>query len=357
VKILHIITTIERGGAEKQLVVLVKEQIRQGNQITVLPVKGKLELFDDFRNLGAFVDISIVNRPFIFQIYQVNKLKKAFDLVHLHLPRAEILGTFSPSKQRTVISRHNTEPFYPNGNTHISRLMSRFTSRRTGAVIAISESVKDFLYLNKEISPNAQLHVVYYGYDSSKVLSKASDAFNLIRNDTNHLLVTVSRLVPQKDLFTLIKAISELRKKWPDIQLAIFGTGPLLFELEEFAHANGVAKSVHFLGRTENPRGAMSLSDAFVLTSKYEGFGLVLVEAMTAATPIVAANNSAIPEVLGPDHQMLFETGNVDDLCGKINQLFSNKSLVSDILRYQKQRLLKFSPQKMADKILEVYVD
>jgi glycosyltransferase involved in cell wall biosynthesis len=235
--------------------------------------------------------------------------------------------------------------------------MSRLASRRADTVIAISESVKDFLCQNREISPKTKLQVIYYGYDSSQVLSTAPEPFKLIRNNTNHLLITVSRLVPQKDLFTLIEGVSKLHKNWPDVQLVIFGTGPLLPELEEFSKSKGLTESVHFLGQTENPRGVMALSDVFVLTSKYEGFGLVLVEAMSAATPIVAANNSAIPEVLGTDHKMLFETGNSDDLSDKIDLLFSNKSLVNDILSHQEARLIEFSPQKMAEEILEVYFD
>jgi CDP-glycerol glycerophosphotransferase len=62
----------------------------------------------------------------------------------------------------------------------------------------------------------------------------------------------------------------------------------------------------------------MKISDVMVLSSNYEGFGLVLLEAMIVSCPIIAANNSAIPEVLGSGYSGLFETGNVLALTNKL---------------------------------------
>lgn len=353
--ILHVITTIERGGAENQLLILTREQIKQGHTVTVLPLKGKTELQAEFNSSGVSVDLLLMNETFFSQLLKFNSMKENFEVVHLHLPRAELLGTMSRKKGRTIVSKHNTEPFFPGSNRILSTLLARFVAKRSDKIIAISESVSTYLYQNKEVSNQRKIDVVLYGYDNQEISHEVSEEYAEIRKNTQHLIVTVSRLVPQKDLFTLIKVVWKLKDKWPDVQLIIYGSGPLHDELKAMAENLGIFPDVHFLGRTSNPKGAMAKSDLFVLTSKYEGFGLVLVEAMAAGVPIVAARNSAIPEVLGSEHPTLFSTSDVDDLNGKISDIFSNSSLAEDIVAYQSKRLEEFVPDKMAHRILEVY--
>lgn len=355
-RILHIITTIERGGAENQLLILAREQITQGHQVTVMPLKGRLELQSDLMASAINVDTSLVGYSFFNQLRLIRKKKKNYEIVHLHLPRAELLGTLSRKNCRIVVSKHNTEPFFPGATKFTSVLLARFIAFRADAIIAISNSVAEYLCQNKEVPNLNKVEVVLYGFDKTEISDEVSAKFSNIRESSDHLLITVSRLTQQKDLGTLIQAVAKLKLKWPDVQLVIFGNGPLQNQLEDQARDLGVFHEVNFMGKTANPRGAMAQSDVFVLSSLYEGFGLVLIEAMTSKIPIVAANNSAIPEVLGSDHPMLFSTRDVDDIVNKIDLLFSNENLSTDIVDYQENRLNNFSSDRMANRIFEVYL-
>ena len=111
-KILHVITTLEKGGAEKQLVILSRNQAAQDHEISVLPLKGNLELDKDFSSFKAQIFDDIRNRNFFIQILLFRKLvkQKRFDVIHLHLPRAEILGVLASLGLNiiAVSSRHNT---------------------------------------------------------------------------------------------------------------------------------------------------------------------------------------------------------------------------------------------------------
>lgn len=96
-KICHYITTISRGGAENQLLLLVENQIKSGNQVTVVPLKGNLDLYANFIELGAKVEKKLLDKKFILQIIKMfitNNRK--FDVHHAHLPQAELLLSFSP---------------------------------------------------------------------------------------------------------------------------------------------------------------------------------------------------------------------------------------------------------------------
>lgn len=102
------------------------------------------------------------------------------------------------------------------------------------------------------------------------------------------------------------------------MRLEIVGAGSLLGELTTMTKDLGLTNSVSFLGRTDDVEGFISSLDLFVLTSKFEGFGMVLLEAMSTGCKIVAARNSAIPEVLGEDGAgLMFETGNETELAEK----------------------------------------
>jgi glycosyltransferase involved in cell wall biosynthesis len=96
--------------------------------------------------------------------------------------------------------------------------------------------------------------------------------------------------------------------------------------------------------------------DVFCLTSKYEGFGLVLLEAMQSELPIIAANNSAISEVLGHGYPYLFTTSDTADLLEKMELLTSERHR-KDAIAYLQERLKKFSPFVMATKIDSIYME
>jgi glycosyltransferase involved in cell wall biosynthesis len=96
--------------------------------------------------------------------------------------------------------------------------------------------------------------------------------------------------------------------------------------------------------------------DLFVLPSKYEGFGLVLLEAIQAGTPVLAAKNSAIPEVLGTDSEGLFPNGNPDELFRKIVK-FHDLSFRNGLAAEQRTRLDIFNPSVMIEAMNKSYED
>jgi len=354
--ILHVITTIERGGAENQLLVLVREQVKLGLNVCVVPLKGRLELKEDFEKAGAIVNISLIRKTFLRQIFTLNLIKREFCIVHAHLPRAELITSLIKKKKGALVfSKHNAEPFFPKLGPILSRFLSRYVSMRADAIIAISTAVKEFMLSNSEVGKNSPIDVIHYGYDKSPFQLYLDKDLSKVRAESEQLVLTISRLVSQKDLFTLVMAFELCQRALPNIELVIFGEGPLLRELNLLCKKIKVSGKVHFLGRTSNPRGAIAAADLFALTSKYEGFGLVLLEAMCANTPIVAANNPAAIEVLGDQHPLLFQVGDIEDLANKIIKFFKSKDESEAIKTYQKERLSLYNPQDMAKKILRLY--
>ena len=125
-------------------------------------------------------------------------------------------------------------------------------------------------------------------------------------------------------------------------------------ELKTLAHNMHLQDKIFFLGRTEKVMQFLESIDVFILTSKYEGFGLVLLEAMDAGVPIVASKNSSIAEVLGIDFPGLCETGNSEAYAEKILDL-RDPTYRRKILQIQEERLSIFKVEKMSNLITSVY--
>lgn len=358
-KILHLITTIELGGAEKQLVVLTRQQKLMGHDVHIIPLKGKLELLDEFVAQGCVVHVNAVGINPLIQAGRIMKLERLIkpEVIHAHLPRAELILSTLVTKTLKIVSKHNTEIFFPNGNKVVSRIMSKFVEHRSNEIIAISNAVKRFLIQSGELKDSKKLHVVLYGMNQEfrfddEAKNKMFLEFGV--PEGTKIFGTISRLAPQKDLKTQLTAFNSYLRLNPKALLVVIGEGPLQSELEEEAKALGCDENIIWYGKTPYIAEALQIFDIFLLSSLYEGLGLVLLEAIANKVPILASNNSAIPEVLGNEFPGLFVTSNSEDLFSKMKQT-DDPEFCLQLLNAQEAREKIFEPSVMARNIQAVY--
>lgn len=349
-RITHVITTIERGGAEKQLLVLVCSQIKKGDSVSVAYLKGKPELENDFLAAGVVSIIDMSGKNFFKQIATLRRLfKKEEQLVHGHLPRAEIISVISNMflTNTVFLTRHNAEKFFPAMPKVISSLASRIVTKRAKYCISISASVAKFLENSNEVSKSCLTQTVYYGFEP-----RFSSRPKLEFAEKTLRIGTISRLVPQKDIPTLLKGFEIFSGKHESC-LKIVGDGLLREKLIDFSLNLNCAKRVEWLGRIGNVEKELLSWNLFVLTSKYEGFGMVLLEAMDCGVPIVASRNSAIVEVMGSEYPFLFETGDPNELAEAMELAitYDRRTLLS----YYKGRLESFSVRNLSTSMDAIY--
>ena len=349
--VFHVITTIKRGGAENQLLVLVQEQIKLGLKVHIIYLKDEPELEFEFTQMGAKVHHDLALKHPIFQSLALRKvLGRSNPVVHAHLPRAELVSLICMAKFRFIVSRHNAEPFFPSAPKFISNFLSQLVEIRSIRMIAISEAVKNFLVERGEIRNGNKVDVVLYGYQMQiSRIDPSLQTYSKIRR-----IGTISRLVDQKDIPTMLGAFKDFHEKNPEATLSILGAGPLEASLKEIAFQLNLENSVIFSGRSSKIYEFLADLDAFILTSKYEGFGMVLLEAMDSGLPIVASNNSAIPEVLGANFVGLCTTGDSADFASKLESL-DDPSFRESILKQQESRLQLFDSESMCKKISAIY--
>lgn len=308
-RILHLITAFDRGGAENHLADLIRHQRQTGMEVTVGYLRGRGAWAPAMRGLGVVVeDLALRFYGDPGPLVRLRRLlaRGSFDLVHAHLPPAELYARFAllgtpACRLPLVISKHNDCPFH---RVPGELRVERWVARRASAMIVISDAVRGYMARRGVGVPPCRMETIRYGIDVSPFERVAADDTARLRGEwgakPDTLVVGfVGRVVEQKSIDTLIRAFALFLNRHPcDAKLVIVGDGPLVPALRQCATDAGVAGRVVWTGVREDIPAVMHAFDVFALTSIFEGFGLVLIEAMAARRPVLATRVSAIPEVV-----------------------------------------------------------
>lgn len=307
IRVLHVITTINRGGSENQLYELVLSQKRQGLEPSVAYLKGDSYWGQAFRKNG--VNATNLGLRYYVQAKPVFALRRLIrtsrpHLIHAHMPPAELYTRlallFDFPEAQMLITKHNDEPFYRGVGQSV---LGRWVARRASHVIAISNAVKAYTHEHLRI-PNKKITTIYYGIDHQAYTEPGSGLRASLRSQwglspKHYVIGSVGRMVPQKAQHVLIEQYAKYcTTERMDSRLVIAGRGNLEPQLKNRARKLGIEQKIIWIGFREDIPAVMQAFDVFALTSAYEGFGLVLLEAMAAGRPVVATRVSAIPEIV-----------------------------------------------------------
>ncbi len=175
--------------------------------------------------------------------------------------------------------------------------VTRIFYARADAVVVTSEGVADDLVANYEV-PRSKIRVLHNPVDLDAIVAAA--ATPTAGGDLAHdhpVVAAAGRLAGVKNYPLLLDAIAELSKATP-VDAWILGDGPERAGLEQHVAERGLERRVTFLGFQQNPWRFIARADVFALTSSYEGFGNVLIEAMACGTPVVATRSPGTVEII-----------------------------------------------------------
>lgn len=363
--ILHVITTINRGGAENHLVALVSEQVASGLRVTVAYLKGDGYWQVSLRDLGVQVEsLGLRSYGEMSPMLKLRALIRSVapDIVHAHMPPAELYTRlallFLHPAPVMVISKHNDEPFFRGPG---QRAVGGWVARRSVRMIAISDAVSAYARNHLNMSAD-RVTTVHYGIDPRPYEQISESRRQDVRTEWGipldaWVIGTVARLVPQKALHILLNAYAQYRVQARQAsRLVLVGRGPLEAELKALSSQLGLENEIVWAGFREDIPAVMNAFDAFILTSSYEGFGLVLLEAMAAARPVVASRVSAIPEIVQDGMTgLLCEPGDHEDFAHALLSL-EEADVRARLGAVGHDRVLThFTPERMAEATLSVY--
>lgn len=205
--------------------------------------------------------------------------------------------------------------------------------------------------------------LLYNQVDFDDIILKSSDD-DFFRNNLNqsiksgNYIISIARLEEQyKDFPTLIKAYAKCFYQFNiEIPLVIIGDGDIRNKLEELTKSLKINHMVYFLGFQYNPYNFLKHAKICILSSKSEGFGLVLVEAMVLQVPVIATNCPVGPKeiLLNGKCGLLCEVSDVDDMVNAINLLYQNPHKCKELIDNANQYLERFNIYKNIDTLLKI---
>jgi len=278
-------------------------------------------------------------------------------LVHFHEAHSVTIGSAAAGLAGVPIKVISRRVDFPLKQNVFSR---RKYGPNVDMIVAISEGVKKVL-IESGIEP-ARIKVVPSGIDFSP-FEEARDSDYLRRElgfaPDDYLVGIVAHLADHKGHKYLIEAADILKSRAPQIKLVIVGEGPLRMELGKLAKETRVEDIVYFLGFREDIPEILGSLDLFVLSSKLEGMGSSLLDAMASSLPIVATRVGGIPEVVRDGETgLLVPPKHSDRLADAILKLYGDRELARRLGQRGYELVHgKFSAAAMAGKIIDVYED
>ena len=317
-KIAWIIPDLYTGGMPRVLEALSNEFNKDNNyeQYNLLLKKKTI----NFKVYGKIFSLekegkSLIRKIFIFikRIYDFYKINKEynFDYVISFGMTANIINILVNKKGKTIITEHNVKSIENNIGNGINKLIYNYIYNflikllynKSDKIITVSKYMGIDLIKNYGIK-ESKIDTIYNGVDDKKIeklkLESLSDEeYKIFKSP---VIINVGATSEQKGQWHLIKIMPELRKYIPDIQLVILDQGAYYNKLKKLVQSLNLKECIHLMGAKSNPYKYMYNADIFVLTSLYEGFPNVLVEAMSVGLPIVSVDCKSGPrELLNDD--------------------------------------------------------
>lgn len=355
-KVVFVINDLSGGGAEKLLQLISSFLSRRGHEVSVVTLQAGNDAYDLERpirklTLKAGLLTQGVGRVTALPL-QARRLSALLsnlkpDICVGSLPRANLallmtrwFGNHSPA----IVTEHAiTREAYPSlrvSDRVMRWLIGRFYAK-ADRVIAVSKAVQEGLvdfYVNAD-----QVHVVHNAVCLDTIRSLARQAPSGFPAATLPTIITVGRHAREKDQETLIRAFARSLKRAP-ARLVLVGQGPRRQNLEALVEELGIADAVLFAGWQENPFCWMARSDLFVLSSRFEGFGNVIVEAMACGLPVISTDCKGGPrEILrGGEDGILVPVGDADALANAMTKVLLDQELRAGLARKAHGRAAAF---------------
>ena len=351
-KILHVITSLQVGGAEHLMVDLLPRLKYKGNEVVLAVFKGGDTAF--YRELeSSGVTIKLLSRS--HNVYNpLNLLNlipiiKYYDVIHTHNTACQFYGALANwltgNKKIMVTTEHNS--------TNRRRLirwfkpLDKWMYNRYNAIICIANQTYDNLV--SYIGKSGHITTIHNGVDVSRFIKPIGD----VTGKNEFIITMVAAYRPQKDHETLLRAMTHLSVNY---RLWIVGGGDRREgeRIKSYCSHLGLDDRVDFMGVRQDVPEVLEKSDIVVLSSHWEGLSLSSIEGMACGRPFIASDVDGLHEIVD-GAGVLFPQGDDKALADKIRYLCETPADYQDVAQKCQARARQYDISVMADRYLELY--
>jgi N-acetylgalactosamine-N,N'-diacetylbacillosaminyl-diphospho-undecaprenol 4-alpha-N-acetylgalactosaminyltransferase len=346
-KIILIVPSLARGGAERVVSVLSKELSRYFEIYVVIyhdPVEYEIE--------GELINLETPTRSFLRKIkntfYRVVKLKRLIrkilpDFIVSFMGNLQPILTFEP----VIVSIHNNPDFFPLQEKLCLNTIYKLPNVKK--IITCSSGIEKKLRCNYNLKNTKTIYnPLNFDYIAKELLAPKPFEFDYT--------LAIGRLNRQKGFDILIKSFakSDLKNR---IKLVILGEGKERKNLEELIAELNLKNQVLLFGKVDNPFIYMKYAKLFILSSRYEGFPVVLLEALACGTPVIAANcETGTSEIIvNKKNGLLVPVADEEALKVAMEKLFYDKELYEKIKANTRKSVERFDVKNVVKEWLKLF--
>ena len=357
-RIALVLPDLRGGGAERVNLTLASEFLQLGHEVDLVVLQKSGELIEQLPDKVRLIDLKTPRiRDLAFSFSRYLKLEKPAGVIVNIWPLtcSCVVGRWlSRQKTRLVVVDHNSltrayQHFSSFQNLKM-RLSILGTYRFADARVAVSQGVGKELARLGWMSPE-KIDAIYNPIPCRTVDRVCPATEALWGHFEGQRILNVGHLKAQKNQALLIRAFAkQFRDK--NAKLMILGDGPLRSDLERLAHDEGVENQILMPGFVKDPVPVYASADLFVLSSSYEGFGNVIVEAMNCGTPILSTNCQFGPDEILADGQYgkLVPVNNIEELASGMAEVLGQPIDAQKL----KDRAQEFAPEIAAREYLRI---
>lgn len=331
------------GGVKEYLYMLLKNMNPKYINILILSEEYKKyqkefeKVSQDIYYVPMTRDVSIVKD--IKAIINVKKILKNIhpNIVYCHSSKAGAIGRIALLLNRKIKVIYNAHGWYfnaeiPKVKKKIFAFIERMLAKKTNIIINISESELESA-LNYKIAKKEKMLIIKNCIDFEKYKIDLKQARIISRKqynieDNEILIGTVGRIAEQKNPLLMYRAFKKINEKYPNTKLIYVGDGNLKEELLKNVQNDNLTDKVIITGWVEKTQNVIPAIDIAVLPSKWEGFGLVLIEYMLCDKAIVASATGGILDIIKDDENgLLFKNDDENSLYEKIELLIEKEEI------------------------------
>lgn len=360
-RILQIIPTLVRGGAEKQMTLLATGLPRDGFEVHVCTLTSDGPYRETLEAAG--IPIHSIHKQRKLDPSAFIRLRKLIrelkpDLVHTWIFAANSYGRYAALKEkvpRIIAGERCVDPW----KRWHELAIDRYLVKRTDGLVTNSSGVVEF-YASKGID-RSRFTIIPNGIElpatrtTGDLKDQLTDSLGIPR--TSKLIGTVGRLWPQKRIKDLIWAADLLKCVRDDVHLLIVGDGPLRWRLEKYRNQVEIADRVHFLGERDDAQEIIGCLDCFWLGSEYEGQSNALMEAMAAGIPSVVSDIPGNRDLVQEGKTgYLVKVGDRAGFASRTEKILNEPTLAGNFSRNAVSRIKDhFSTREMVKRYGEYY--
>ena len=343
-RILHVITSLEIGGAQRLLADLLPLQASAADVNLLVYERVHNDFEKTLEEAGIKImclDEHLFHNPAV--IFRLRRIFKEYDLIHAHLFPTIYWASLAARglNIKLVYTEHSTSN--SRRNKWYFRPIERFMYGRYDKIISISQQTQDALttWLGQH---DERFVVINNGVGIEKF---ASVKVPVVPKS----LIMVSRFAPSKDQETVIRAMQYIDK---DATLRFVGDGENREHCEELTQEIGVSDRVQFLGSRSDVAELVASSYIGIQSSNWEGFGLTAVELMAAGKPVIATNVDGLKHVVEGAGEV-FTRGNATELASRVNHLLSDIEYYKPMSDKCRRRAQEYDISLMSENYLQLY--